>query len=141
MTVDLNPTQQKLQSLLAMNRAALGQRWADAFDCPAPKHSQMVFLRSALAWHCQMALLAKSETGNVDRLIRSVRRKAVATPAAFTLAPGTRLLREWKGKTHHVTVLDSGFEYGGKVFKSLTGITRVITDMGWSGPLFFGLRK
>ena len=72
---------------------------------------------------------------------RSVRRQAASASSALTLAPGTRLLREWKGRTHHVTVLDSGFEYESQVFKSLTAITRRITGMGWSGPLFFGLRK
>ena len=57
------------------------------------------------------------------------------------LAPGTRLLREWQGQTHHVTVLDHGFEYAGKTYRSLTAITRLITGTPWSGPQFFGLRS
>ena len=134
-------TASALAEIESMDRTALAARWAQAFDCPAPRHSQMPFLRSALAWHCQMQALAQSGSGDVNRLIRTVRRKAERAPQAPTLAPGTRLLREWKGKAHHVTVLDSGFEYQGKGFKSLTAISREITGMGWSGPLFFGLRK
>ena len=130
-----------LETLASMDRASLARHWEQVFDCPAPRHSPVTFLRSALAWHCQMHALAQSGTGDVNRLIRSVRRQAACATPALTLAPGTRLLREWKGRTHHVTVLDSGFEYEGKVFKSLTAITRKITGMGWSGPLFFGLRK
>jgi hypothetical protein len=61
-------------------------------------------------------------------------------PAAL-LKPGTRLLREWGGKTHTVIVLDDGFEYEGDRYQSLTQIARRITDAHWSGPRFFGLRR
>jgi hypothetical protein len=29
------------------------------------------------------------------------------------IKPGTRLIRQWEGKTHHVTVGEAGFEYNG----------------------------
>jgi hypothetical protein len=57
------------------------------------------------------------------------------------LKPGTRLLREWGGRTHSVIVLDGGFEYDGSRYRSLTEIARRITGAHWSGPRFFGLRK
>jgi hypothetical protein len=57
------------------------------------------------------------------------------------LQPGTRLLREWGGKTHTVIVLDDGFEYEGERHQSLTQIARRITGAHWSGPRFFGLRR
>jgi Protein of unknown function (DUF2924) len=57
------------------------------------------------------------------------------------LKPGTRLLREWGGKTHTVIVLDDGFEYEGERHQSLTEIARRITGTHWSGPRFFGLRR
>jgi hypothetical protein len=57
------------------------------------------------------------------------------------LKPGTRLLREWGGKTHTVIVLDDGFEYDGERHHSLTQIARRITGAHWSGPRFFGLGK
>lgn len=56
------------------------------------------------------------------------------------LKPGTRLLREWGGKTHTVIVLENGFEYNGERYQSLTQIARLITGTRWSGPRFFGLR-
>ena len=130
-----------LTDLMAMDRAALAQRWFDSFGCPAPRHSKAVLLRGALAWHSQMVLQAKPGSGEVDRLIRGLRRKAASVAPAASLAPGTRLLRRWQGSTHHVTVLVQGFEYGGKTYKSLTAIARSITGTAWSGPLFFGLRS
>ena len=54
--------------------------------------------------------------------------------------PGTRLVREWQGVEHAVTVLESGFEYQGKPFKSLSAVANAITGTHWSGPLFFGLK-
>ena len=86
------------------------------------------------------ALKLSVGTREVDRVAQGLRRAASASAAA-SLAPGTRLLREWQGQTHHVTVLAQGFEYDGKVFRSLTAISRAITGSAWSGPLFFGLRS
>lgn len=55
------------------------------------------------------------------------------------LRPGARLLREWNGRTHVIDVIESGFVYEAKVFRSLTAIARQITGTHWSGPRFFGL--
>ena len=59
--------------------------------------------------------------------------------AAPALAPGSRLIREWRGRTHTVDVLDSGFRCDGKQYRSLSEIARAITGGRWSGPRFFGL--
>lgn len=56
------------------------------------------------------------------------------------IKPGTRLIRQWEGQTHHVTVGEAGFEYNGERYKSLSVIARLITGTRWSGPLFFGLK-
>ena len=57
------------------------------------------------------------------------------------LLEGTKLLREWRGVTHEVTVIDGGYEHQGKRYRSLSAVARAITGTQWSGPLFFGLRK
>jgi hypothetical protein len=57
------------------------------------------------------------------------------------LLEGTKLLREWRGVMHEVTVIDGGYEHQGKRYRSLSAIARAITTVSWSGPLFFGLRK
>lgn len=55
------------------------------------------------------------------------------------LTPGTRLVRDWHGAGHVVTVLDDGFDYDCRRWSSLTAIARAITGAKWSGPRFFGL--
>ena len=57
------------------------------------------------------------------------------------LKPGTRLMREWQGRSYEVLVLDDGFSWQGTHYRSLSAIARKITGTAWSGPLFFGLRS
>ncbi|MEO5351564.1 MAG: DUF2924 domain-containing protein, partial [Magnetococcus sp. YQC-3] len=54
---------------------------------------------------------------------------------------GTRLLREWKGVQHSVTVTPNGFEYQGRPFRSLSAVAKAITGTQWNGFLFFGIRR
>src|SRR4051812_33612069 len=82
----------------------------------------------------------------VKRRLRGMAKESEANGAgalapALLLKPGTRLLREWGGRTHSVIVLDEGFEYDGSRYRSLTEIARRITSAHWSGPRFFGLRR
>ena len=58
---------------------------------------------------------------------------------AASLRPGAKLVREWHGSTHIVLVTDTGFDYAGSSYKSLTQIAKLITGAHWSGPRFFGL--
>ncbi len=130
-----------LTALTALDRSTLAERWLATFGCPAPRSCQAPLLRNALAWQAQMQALRQSVgSREVDRVAQGLTRAALASPAA-SLSPGTRLLREWQGQTHHVTVLTQGFEYGGRTYRSLTAIALAITGMAWSGPLFFGLRS
>jgi hypothetical protein len=57
------------------------------------------------------------------------------------LKTGTKLIRQWQGETHEVLVVDRGFDYRSKRYKSLSEIARQITGTRWSGPLFFGLKQ
>ena len=54
--------------------------------------------------------------------------------------PGTRLIREWNGGRHEVTVTQTGFEYAGRWYRSLSAIAKAITGTHWNGFAFFGLR-
>jgi hypothetical protein len=45
----------------------------------------------------------------------------------------------WHGRTHHVLVVDGGYSYRERHYRSLTAIAREITGVAWSGPRFFGL--
>jgi hypothetical protein len=55
--------------------------------------------------------------------------------------PGTVLTRVYRGQAYHVVVHDDGFEYDGRVFRSLSAIAKMITGSHWNGLLFFKLAK
>lgn len=130
-----------LTELMALDRPALARRWELAFKTPAPRGCQATLLRQALAWHIQMQALNAKAGARVAKRSAQLLRQAASAPSSSKLMPGTRLLREWQGQTHHVTVVEGGFEYDGRTWRSLTAIARAITGTPWSGPLFFGLRK
>ena len=53
--------------------------------------------------------------------------------------PGTVITKEYKGKDIAVKVLEKGFEYNNKQYKSLTAVAKEVTGAHWNGYLFFGL--
>ena len=60
---------------------------------------------------------------------------------AIVLKPGTKLVREWHGRSHTVMVTEDGLEFDGQRYRSLTRVARLITGVHWSGPVFFGLKQ
>jgi len=53
---------------------------------------------------------------------------------------GTVLTREFQGKTVRVEVLDAGFKYDGKTWRSLSAIANGVSGTSWNGYLFFNLQ-
>ena len=84
--------------------------------------------------------LAKSTRRKLQTMATALQATGRIGPSpSLSLKPGARLLREWRGRTHVVTVTDDGFEHAGKNYPSLTRIAKKITGAHWSGPRFFGL--
>lgn len=67
---------------------------------------------------------------------RAEKKRKVGVPVV-----GTRLVREWNGRTCEVTVVHGGFEFEGRRYKSLTAIATAITGTHWNGRAFFGLKE
>ncbi len=55
--------------------------------------------------------------------------------------PGACLSRVYREREHIIRVLDGGFEYAGRRYRSLSAIAKVITGAHWNGMLFFGLTR
>ena len=102
-------------------------------------------MRLIIGWEMQ-AKTARSDVralkAEVNRLLKPRPTGAqiieVAKPKT-ELSPGTRLSRDWQGRTYTVDVLDKGYAYDGKLFTSLTPIAKAITGIHRSGPRFFGV--
>jgi Protein of unknown function (DUF2924) len=84
--------------------------------------------------------LGKATRRKLQTMAKALRVTGRVGPApSLSLKPGARLVREWGGRTHAVTVTEGGFEYAGANYPSLTTIAKKITGAHWSGPRFFGL--
>lgn len=141
-----------LKALDEAGRAELTIIWEKTFKSSPPPSTSRDLMRLATGWEVQ----SKSSRASVRELNAIVRKLSpqVATrdvseasgpvpiiKAKATLSPGTRLSREWQGRTYQVDVLDKGYAYDGKLFKSLSPIAKAITGVHRSGPLFFGVSK
>jgi hypothetical protein len=134
------PLTERLAGLDAMGAPELANEWERAYGAPAPRISSDL-LRLGIAWRLQ-----EKKLGGLGRDARVGLRPGVChlgatAPRGRKLTPGTRLVRDWHGVGHSVTVLESGFEYEDRHWPSLTAIARHITGARWSGPRFFGLTE
>jgi len=159
--------QQEVAALGDLTREELAARWLKIYGCPPPKGVKRGLLERAAAWQLQarhlgglspMArkairdairqdtsrALAAGKLQNDDSASdadqgESPKRPPSKPVAGPSVRPGTRLVREWNGRTHVVDVSEDGFVFDGKTYRSLSAIAKRITGAHWSGPRFFGL--
>lgn len=126
-----------LTALADMSLAALRARWQEASDKPVPR-VRRTLLRLALAYELQAAVHGGLSRGTEQRLAYLAGKNS----APNAPRPGMRLMREWDGTLHTVTIDENGLiHWEGKTWRSLSEVARVITGTRWSGPVFFGLRQ
>jgi Protein of unknown function (DUF2924) len=134
----------ELLELDGLGLAELRALWAERLGKP-PIIASTEVTRRWLAWEFQAAGLGGFDAGTRRRL-RQLARSVNVNPTSdthngLTLKPGTILTREWADTIHKVTVLEGGFGWNGRTWRSLSEIASTITGTRWSGPRFFGLRK
>jgi hypothetical protein len=136
--------QQALTELATSSIGTLRSQWRALFSTPPPPAFGPDLLRRSIAFKLQEQVYGARSTGSqrdLDRLIAAIE-KAPAGKIALPrrIKPGAVLIRDWKGKSHRVTVLENGFIFEDKTYASLSEIARTITGTRWNGPRFFGLR-
>lgn len=129
----------------SQTRAELLEEWQELNDRPPPPRLSTRLLRLAVAYQQQAAAHGGLKTRTLKRLQafaeanRGDGEPKMVAKERVSPATGTRLVREWHGKTHVVDVLDHGVSYEGRTHRSLSEVARAITGARWSGPRFFGL--
>ena len=133
---------EKFDALMTMKPPELRARWRDVYRSVAPDIGPDL-LRRGIAYRLQerrQGSLASSTRRDIERLIKQLGKgKGGLESGVVSLKTGTRLVRSWRDKMHHVLVLDDGYEFDGRRYQSLTQIAQDITGAHWSGPRFFGL--
>ena len=135
----------ELAAIPDLSRAVLVEQWTTAYGRPPPKGLSRRLLEYAAAYNLQ----SKSFGGLTPAVRRKLHRsakpgedEASRVPRAVGSKgppPGSRLVREWHGRTFTVDVLETGFLCDGQHYGSLSEVARAITGARWSGPRFFGL--
>ncbi|WP_083772304.1 DUF2924 domain-containing protein [Methylocella silvestris] len=132
----------EVERFRALGLEALRQEWRRLWRSEPPQISRDLFVL-ALGYRIQEIEhggLGQAARRRLQTLGKALREKGRAVPPPGSdLKPGCRLIREWHGRSHSVTVLEDGFEYDGETYPSLTQIAKKITSAHWSGPRFFGL--
>ena len=127
----------ELTALAEMTLAQMRARWQEVSDKPVPR-VRRTLLRLALAYELQAALHGGLSRRTEQRLAYLAGKNA----APDAPRPGMRLVREWNGVLHTVTIDEDGLiQWQGKTWRSLSEVARAITGTRWSGPVFFGLRQ
>ncbi|MGB8031279.1 MAG: DUF2924 domain-containing protein [Terracidiphilus sp.] len=136
---------QLLTQLPTMSRKALLKLWHDLFDrVPSPALRRETLI-PILAYRLQEKAFGGLKESTLKRLHELAKNhangKKSAVQAMIRPKIGTRYVREYGGKLHEVTVLETGYEYQGRVYRSLTEVAKAITGTKWSGPVFFGCKR
>jgi hypothetical protein len=133
----------RIVTLQSLSAAEKKSEWRRVFGTPAPPALGIALLTRAIAARWQEQVhggLTKAEVRQFALQASKDQRRPRGVRAA-DVKPGTWLSRTWHGAIHEVVVLESGYEYRGQRFRSLSAIARQITGVAWSGPRFFGLHS
>jgi hypothetical protein len=133
-----------LEALPVLSPAELRTEWRRLYRSQPPRLSRDLLIR-AIAYRIQELRyggFSKATRRKLAALVNAPQFEGeIPTETAQKIRTGARLVREWKGRTHTVTVQEEGFTYAGRSYRSLTAIAREITGAHWSGPRFFGLAR
>jgi hypothetical protein len=133
-----------LEALPALSPAELRSEWRRLYRSQPPRLSRDLLTR-AIAYRIQELRyggLNKTTRRKLAALVNAPQSEGeIAPETAQKIRTGARLVREWNGRTHTVTVKEEGFTYAGRSYRSLSAIAREITGAHWSGPRFFGLGR
>jgi len=126
-------------------RKALAARWEKTYGRPPPKGISRRLLEYAAAYELQTKALGGLKPAVKRKLSQARNSPAISRSTSSqsdrrkTLPAGSRLIREWHGRTYTVDIQESGFTYDGEQYASLSEVARAITGARWSGPRFFGI--
>lgn len=132
-----------LTALTTLSPAQLQEKWVEVNvssppSVPTPLLRRMLAQRLQEKRHGALPLLVARELerfATIGGVVPDPVRKS------SVLTPGTRLIREWNGRTIAVEVREDGFVWEERTYRSLSEIARAVTGAHWSGPRFFGLTR
>jgi hypothetical protein len=109
------------------------RQWGDISPAARQRAHELAdlrFLRIRMAREIQVPVL---EGGSVSR------RKIKLSRDPRLPMPGCLLTKDWGERRIEVRVVDDGFEFEGRRYRSLSAVAKEVTGTNWNGFMFFGL--
>ena len=134
----------EIAKLPSLSVAELQAEWGRVIGGEPPKGAHRDYVSRSIAHHIQSKIhgaLPPTLKRTLLKVAQSGDVTAVDAAPVRTLQNGAKILKEWQGAVHEVEVIDSGYRYQDRTYKSLSIIAREITGTRWSGPAFFGLKR
>lgn len=128
-----------LKALARMTLPELKRLFSDYFNCKPPKRSRS-FYNYMIGYRMQ-ELAYGGLSMDSKKLLLSFNIKAQSTKKKLLAPAGTSIIKNYKGKDYEIRILENGFCFEGKHYKSLSGIAKKITGMRISGKVFFGFTE
>lgn len=131
---------EELKQLPDLDRNGLAERWISFFGQAPPLRTSRSLMIRAVAYKMQERAFGGLKP-STRRMLQEPNGTRGSAASSRKLSPGTVLLRDWQGVTHQVSVIEDGFVYRAKRYRSLSEVAFVITGSHWSGPRFFGVKR
>ncbi len=134
----------EIATLNTLEPAALLQKWKALFGTDPSPLLARIFMVRAIAYRLQEQRFGGLKPSTQRLLDRACEGRADVGQKRIPdkrVSAGTVLIRQWRGISHRVTVLDDEVVYRERRYKSLSEVARAITGSRWSGPRFFGLKR
>lgn len=141
-----------IAGLVDLDLKGLRLQWRNHLGGTPPVHLPRWLLLRVLAYQIQVAAIGGLDRATL-RVIRQQRRgtadwakgslfeaRIPSTRDGADLKAGALLVREWKGRLERVMVLERGFAWNGKSYRSLSRVAKAMTGTSWNGHRFFGLQ-
>lgn len=131
-----------MDNLKILTTKELQAKWQEIFKIPAPKGYTKSFLIKEIEWHYKYGKLSSELQKRLDKLVEHYSEtKSIDTKKIkkFEVTIGTKFIREFKGEKYEVIAVDGGFNFNGKLYKTLSAVANVITGTHWNGKKFFGV--
>ncbi len=141
----------QLATLETMSLEQLHEQWRDLYGGEPPRYKRDG--SSSSAWPIASRNCSTAACRSPPRRVCGKSPRATRWPGWTSrvsgnhpelrqdILPGTRFVRIWKDRRYEVLAHPNGFEYEGRIFRSLSAVAREITGTRWNGRLFFGLKK
>src|SRR5713101_5878369 len=154
----------QILALQKMTVAQLREKWKELYGGEETRSFNRVYLWRRLAWRVQelaygglseraKARVAELNVGDDLRFLpprgwnplekvaptRTSRHRAGLVRDPRLPSPGSVITRQYHGQEIHVTVLEKGFEWEGRPYRSLSAVARDVCGQRWNGFLFFQL--